>query len=242
MIHQLGLNESETALIGELSMTGARLVLRGLADTYDHLVYFTLITLFWWLCVGLILPGPAATIALFTHADPRIGTLTDRPSWAETLRLIRANLWRGWRLALITVPVLLLVLYNISFYGRGTSALGLLAPLWLFLLLIGLLITMSACSISALLQEESAKTAAKLAVVLVGARLPRGLLLLLCTSIVVLLGSVLIVPAVMFIPATVAAIVNRFVLTGLRLDIPDPLSPTPERLAEAQKHRKWFGP
>lgn len=223
-------------------MNGARLVLRGLADTYDHLIYYTLMTLFWWLCLLLIIPGPAATIALFTHADPRIGTLTDRPNWSETLRLIGANLWRGWRHALITVPILLLVLYNIVFYGSDTSALGLLAPLWFFLFLIGFLITLSTFSISALLNEQSAKTAAKLAVVLVGARLPRGLLLLLCMSIVILLGSVLIVPMVMFIPATVAAIINRFVLTGLRLDIPDPMTPTPERLAEANKHRKWFGP
>ncbi|MCC6790974.1 MAG: hypothetical protein IT336_04765 [Thermomicrobiales bacterium] len=223
-------------------MNGARLVLRGLADTYEHLIYFTLVTLLWWLCVFLIIPGPAASLVLLMHADPRIGTIKDRPNWSETLGLIRANLWRGWRLALITLPVLLLVIYNIGFYGGSSSALGLLAPLWFFLFLIGYLIALSAFSIAAILDEQSAWAATKLAFILVGARLPHGLLVLLGLAIVLLIGSVLVVPVIMFVPATFAATVNRFVLVGLRRAIPNSMEPTPERLAEGQKRKKWFGP
>jgi hypothetical protein len=223
-------------------MNGARIVLRGLADTYEHLIYYTLVTLLWWACIVLIIPGPAASLALFRHADPRIGTLKDRPNWSETLNLIWTSLWRGWRLALLTLPVLLLVIYNIGFYGGNANALGLLAPLWFFLFLIGYLITLSTFSIAALLDEERARTAGKLAFILVGARLPHGLLLLFCLAIVVLLSCVLVVPAIMFMPATIAATINRFVLTGLRIDIPDSTAPTPELLAEGKKQRKWFGP
>lgn len=223
-------------------MNGARLVLKGLKDTYEHLIYFTLVTLLWWVCALLIIPGPAATLVLFQHADPRIGTLKDRPNWSETMRLIWVNLWRGWRLALLTLPALLLVIYNIGFYGGNTNALGLLAPLWFFLFLIGYLISLSTFAIAALLDEQRARSAAKLAFILVGAKLPHGLLLLLCLAIVMLIGSVLVVPAIMFGPATIAATVNRFVLAGLRVEIPNSLEPTPELLAEGQKKKKWFGP
>jgi hypothetical protein len=61
-------------------------------------------------------------------------------------------------------------------------------------------------------------------------------------AVVALIAAVLVVPFIMFVPATVAAIFNRFVLAGLRIEIPDPLAPTPERAAEVQKRRKWFGP
>jgi hypothetical protein len=242
MIHEFYEYEVWRNTIEECTMNGARVVWRGLGDTYDNLVYFTLISLMWWVCLFLIVPGPAGTLALFTHADPRIGTTTDRPTPAETIRLIGLNLWRGWRLALITAPVLLLLSYNIAFYGTKTSAIGILAPFWLFLLVIGLLITAAAFSIAALLNEQSTVTSAKLATVLVGARLPHALLAFVLTLLIALLAAVLVVPFIAFIPATVATIFNRLVLSGLRISVPDPLNPTPERVAEAQKHRKWFGP
>jgi hypothetical protein len=242
MIHLFDHNEHGKSTIEECRMNGARLVIRGIGDTYDNLVYFTLASLMWWTCMILIAPGPAGTIALFVHADPRIGSLTDRPSWSETLRLIVENLWRGWRIALITLPALALLSYNIIFYGSKSSAVGILAPLWLFILLIGCLITLSAFSVAALLNEQSAVVSVKLAVILVGARLPSALFMLVLLSIFLLLSAVLVVPFVMFAPAVTAAVVNRFVLTGLRVTVPDPLAPTPERAAEAKKSRRWFGP
>src|SRR6187551_2444323 len=114
-------------------MKGARFVGRGLADTYDNLVYFTVLTLIWWVCVLSIVLAPSATLALFAHADPRIGTVSDRPSLSETFRFILRNIWRGWRLALLTVPILLLLSYNIGYYGTRSSAIGILSPLWMFL-------------------------------------------------------------------------------------------------------------
>jgi uncharacterized membrane protein YesL len=242
MIHTFNHYEPGSSEIEECRMNGARLAIRGIGDTYDNLVYFTLASLMWWTCMILIVPGPAGTIALFAHADPRIGSLTDRPSWSETLRLIVGNLWRGWRVAILTLPALVLLTYNIVFYGSRSSAIGILAPLWLLLLLIGFLITLSAFSIAALLDEQSAIVSIKLAVILVGAHLPRALVMLILLSILLLLSGVLVVPFVMFAPAATAAVINRFVLTGLRVSVPDPLAPTPERAAEAKKGRRWFGP
>jgi uncharacterized membrane protein YesL len=242
MIHPFGGYELNNDTTGDNMMNGARLVGRGLADTYDNLVYYTLISLMWWGCLATIVLAPAATLALFAHADPRIGTAKDRPAPSETIRYILQHIWRGWRLALITVPVLLLLTYNIAFYGTRTSAIGILAPFWFFLSVIGFMITVAAFSISVQLEEKRAFRVAKLAAILVAARLGHALLMIALTFVVALIAAVLVVPFIMFVPATVAAIFNRFVLTGLRIEIPDPLAPTPERAAEAQKRRKWFGP
>jgi hypothetical protein len=223
-------------------MNGARFVGRGLADTYENLVYFTLLSMVWWVCVFTVILAPAATIALFTHADPRIGTLNDRPTPSETLRLVLRSVWRGWRLALLALPVLLLLSYNIAFYGTRTSAIGILSPLWLFLFVIGLLIAASAFAIEALRDEERALAAGKLAIVIVGAHLFHAVLMILLTVAVGAVFAVLIVPFILFFPATLAAIFNRFVLFGLRVAIPNPLDPTPERTAEGKERRKWWGP
>jgi len=223
-------------------MNGARIVGRGLADTYDNLIYFALLSLVWWVCLFTVILGPAATIALFAHADPRIGTLNDRLSPSETIWLIVRSIWRGWRLALLILPILLLLSYNIAFYGTRTSAIGILSPLWLFLFVIGLMIAASAFAIEALRAEERALAAARLAIIMVGAQLPRAVLVMLLTIAVGAVFAVLIVPFILFFPATVAAISNRFVLSGFRIAIPNPLDPTPERAAEGKERRKWWGP
>jgi hypothetical protein len=161
MIHPFGGYELSNDTTGDNMMNGARLVGRGLADTYDNLVYYTLISLMWWGCLATIVLAPAATLALFVHADPRIGTAKDRPTASETIRFIIQNIWRGWRLTLITVPVLVLLTYNIAFYGTRTSAIGILAPFWFFLSVIAFMITASAFSISVQLDEERAFRAVK---------------------------------------------------------------------------------
>ena len=45
-------------------MRTLRLIGRGASAPFEHLIPFALLSLGWWLCVGLILPGPAATVAL----------------------------------------------------------------------------------------------------------------------------------------------------------------------------------
>jgi len=223
-------------------LKGARYVGRGLADTYEHLAYFALMSLLWWLCAISVLLGPSATLALFTHADPRIGTLKERLAFGETVHFVWHNLWRGWRLTLITLPVLLLLSYNIAFYGARASAIGIISPLWFLLFVIGVVITASAFAIQALRDEERAVAAARLAALMTGARLGHALLMMLLIVAVGVLFAILVVPFILFMPAFVAAVFNRFVLSSLRVAIPNPLEPTAERTAEGKERRKWFGP
>lgn len=222
-------------------MNGARLVLRGLSDTFEHLVYFIMMTVAWWGSMLLILPFPAATMALFAHADPRHGTSTDRPTFGETLQLIRRNLFPAWRFALLIWPVMLLLFYNIFYYYGSGSILGILAPFWVALFLIAFAISCTIFAMAAM-EERGAVETAKTASLMVIARLPQVALLIVVLAPVLFLSLVLVVPLALFIPMTVAAIFNRFVLVNRKIDIPDPLQPTAERLAEPEVHgrRRWI--
>ncbi len=222
-------------------MNGARLVGRGLHDTFENLISYVMVTMTWWCCIFLVVPGPAATLALFAHADPRHGMLSDRMTWSETLRFIGRNLWRAWGLALLTIPVMALLIYNVIFYSSGDTILGVLTPLWCVLFLFAFATTMTAFSLFALEQLDF-KTTIEIAALMVGAHIPRVIVLTLLLWIVLLVGTVLIVPTAMFLPMTVAATFNRFVLSSRKIDIPDPLAPTAERLAEGKTgKRKWWG-
>ena len=61
---------------------------------------------------------------------------------------------------------------------------------------------------------------------------------------VIAVGAALVVPLVMFVPALIAAVVNRVVLDGLGSPVLDPLAPTDERLVEEQRRAtaSRFGP
>jgi hypothetical protein len=54
------------------------------------------------------------------------------------------------------------------------------------------------------------------------------------TAVLTFLGAIMIIPVVLFLPASIAAIVNRLILTELSISIADPNAPTPELLAEQQ--------
>lgn len=222
-------------------MSGVRLVLRGLHDTFENLVYFAIASLAWWACLFTVVLGPAATVALFAHADPRHGTATDRPSLGETKAIVLRNLWSSWKLVLVVAPLVLLLVFNIGFYADSSSPLRVTILLWAFLLILAVPILGSALSLVALDRREPL-AALKTGFILVGARLPAVLVMLLLLAVIVPIGVALVIPAALFLPATIAAIFNRFVLTTLRIAIPDPLAPTAEREAEGpEPRRRWRG-
>ena len=64
-------------------MRGLHIVLKGLSDTLEHLLPFTLASLGWWLGIVSILFGPGATQSLFRITDPRIISELDRPASAR---------------------------------------------------------------------------------------------------------------------------------------------------------------
>lgn len=222
-------------------MQTLRLIGRGLSDTFEHLLPFTLLSLGWWLCLFLIVPAPAATVALVAMTDPR--RAIDRPEWREAVAAGRAAFRAGWGVALATLPIAAVLIANLAYYADRTSLWGLLIPLWTILFILALAITLQAFA-AAGLTADGPRAALKHGALLTLLRPGRSLALVLVTLILVAIGGALVVPLVMFVPALVAAIAGRVVLAGLALPVPDPLAPTAERLAE--EHRRAastrFGP
>ena len=217
-----------------------RLIGRGLSDTLEHLLPFSLLTLGWWAAMLLVVPGPGATLALFGMTDPR--RAVDPPEWREAVRATRRNLRRGWAIALLAAPLSVVLLWNLSAYAYGSGRFGWLVPLWLLLLGLLLAVGLYACSVSALM-DQPAWAALKRAAALVGLRPGRALATVLVGWLLVAVGGALVVPLVMLVPALVAALVNRVVLDGLGVSVVDPLAPTTERLREERTRRpSKFGP
>jgi uncharacterized membrane protein YesL len=223
-------------------MGGVRIVFKGLHDTFENLLSFVLTTIAWWLGVLLIVTAPPATLALFARTDPRIGTERDRPTWGETLSYMRAHFVQAWGMAAITFPLIAVLVINIVTIRPGESDFSILAPVWLFLLLMAAFITMGAFAGVALL-DFPAIDALKRSALLTAAYLPRVLIIAVLLWILIAVCAVIIVPLFMFVPATVAATMNRFVLDALKIEVIDPLSPTDERRREeAARKASKFGP
>src|SRR5215217_2870720 len=222
-------------------MRTLRLIGRGLTDTLESLLPFVLLTLAWWVCLFLVIPAPAATVTLAAMADPR--RAVDRPDWREALRAVLRSLWRGWGVVLVPLPIVVVLLANLSFYGGRTDGWDVLVPLWTFLLLFALAVALYALAVAGL-TDVTAWSATKRAGLLVVRRPGQALVVAVVVLFVVAAGAVLVVPLVMFVPALTAAIVNRVVLDGLGLPVLDPLAPTDERLVEEQRRAtaSRFGP
>jgi uncharacterized membrane protein YesL len=222
-------------------MRTLRLIGRGLSDTLESLLPFTLLTLAWWVCLFLVIPAPAATVTIAAMADPR--RAADRPDWREALRAVRHNLWRGWEVVLLPLPFVAVLLANLSFYGGRAERWDVLVPLWTLLLLFALAVALYAVAVAGL-TDLTAWSATKRATLLVVRRPGQALVVAVVVLFVVAAGAALVVPLVMFVPVLTAAIVNRVVLDGLGLPVLDPLAPTDERLVEEQRRAtaSRFGP
>ena len=222
-------------------MRTLRLIGRGLTDTLESLLPFTLLSLAWWVCLFLVIPAPAATVTLAAMADPR--RAVERPDWREALGVARCSLWRGWGVVLPPLPFVTVLLANLSFYGERADRWGVLVPLWTLLLLFALAVVLYAFAVAGL-TDATAWAATKRAGLLVVRRPGQALVVAVVVLVVIAVGAALVVPLVMFVPALTAAVVNRVVLDGLGLPVLDPLAPTDERLVEEQRRAAAarFGP
>lgn len=215
-------------------MGGLRLIGRGIADVFEHLLPFMLASLLWWLGVLLIVTAPPATTALFAVTDPR--RAIDRPEPRDVLAQFRRQAWSSWKLFLVAGPIIAVLVWDLGFYGGGAGGLAILAPLWLVLLIGACAITIA--SISALaLTESSVSTSFRRGTYVVLSAPFRSVLLLLVSVIYTLIGMVLVVPLVLIVPPLIAATFNRLVLTQLGIAVTDPTAPTEERLLEQEIKR-----
>jgi hypothetical protein len=222
---------------------GVGIVWKGLKDTLENLLQFFLYSISWWLCVFSIVLAPPAAVALFKAVDPRIGSTLDRLSVRGFFSEVLQSWRRSWKLALITFPILGLLIYNLWYYVEKSGTLAIFAPAWFVLLMIAGAITLSALALVGLLDLPTLP-ALRAAAVLTGARLGHVIVVGVLLWALVAVGTVLVVPLFLFLPSTVAATIDRLLLDGLSIPVADPLAPTEERLIEEAQTRakKKFGP
>lgn len=207
---------------------------RGLRDTLDNLLSFTLASFAWWISALLIITAPAGTLALFAFADPR--RLDDhlRLTRAEAIAYVRRELFRAWGIALaVGIPILVLV-NNLIVYRDGR--IRWLVPFWILLLLLVIGAGGVACSLRAV-HGKSIGAALRQSALFVLARGPVLIPVVVVLWLMVALGGVLVIPALMFLPALLAVTFNHLVYAELGIAIGDPLDPTAERRAEDERAR-----
>lgn len=204
---------------------------RGLRDTLDNLLPFILASFAWWVTALPIVTAPAATIALFTYTDPRALGDHLRPTRGELAARFRADLLRGWALALaFGIPVLVLVA-NLRTYAASESAIRWLIPLWALLLLLAVTAAGISLSLHAV-HAQSPGRAIRNGMVLALGRAHQLLPVVILLWAIVALGGLLVIPALMFVPALVAVTFNHLAYDALGIPVDDPIEPTEERRRE----------
>jgi uncharacterized membrane protein YesL len=235
-----------------------RVVGRGLRDTYDNLYSFCMASVLWWMAtlpvvllwpiipgfalLGFLLFGPAATLALFAATDPR--RAVSRPDLAEMLAIWRSRLTYSWKLIAVTLPIPLVLFNNILVFGGSSDALATLTPLWTVLFVIMVSLTLVAFGVAAMFELSIRETLKRAVYVLVAAPF-RTLFVLAWIVILIVLGAVMVVPLILFVPALVGAILDRHLVQVFKLEVIDPNTPTEERLLERKdaqpgRGRSWW--
>lgn len=209
-----------------------KLVWRGFRDLFDQLLTFGLYSVLWWVCTILIVPGPPATVALFAMCDPR--RKVSQPDFSDAVQVFKGAFRRSWGIAILTVPLLAILLWNLLFFSGSNHPLIALVPLWLIMILLVYILTLYAFSVAATM-ESGTRNAFRGALFVLVSRpffsIGLGLFLLVLGSIL----AVTVLPLILFGPALMACIVNRFALVGLDVPVVDPDSPTDERQDERKR-------
>ncbi|MGC4105997.1 MAG: hypothetical protein QM753_06540 [Thermomicrobiales bacterium] len=209
-----------------------RLVWRGTRDLFDQMLPFALYSIIWWLCVVLIVPGPAATVALFSMCDPR--RRISQPEFGDAVAIFKSSFLRSWKVALVTVPFLLILAWNLFFFSGTDHVLIALVPLWLIMFVVLYVVTLFSFSMAALM-ESGPRNAWRGSMYVLVSRPFSGIALSLFMMIVGSVLAIMVLPMALLGPAFMACVVNRFVLDGLHVPVIDPDSPTDERQDEREK-------
>ncbi len=206
-----------------------KLVWRGIRDLFEQFVLFCLFSMVWWLCAVLIVPAPPATVALAAMADPR--RMGAAPEFADAIEVFKSSWKRSWGVALLTIPFLAMLFWNLTFFTGSTHALAPMIPLWIIMLILLFIVTLYAFSVAGTM-ESGVRNAFRGAMYVIVSRPFMGISLSLFLVVLIFLMTVTVLPMLLIGPALVFSIVNRFTLTILGEEIIDPSMPTSERADE----------
>jgi uncharacterized membrane protein YesL len=209
-----------------------RLLGLALRDLFEQLVSMCVYSLLWWVCFVSVILGPAATVTLFSMADPR--RQIQSPEFADAIAVFKTAFRRGWGIFLLTVPLIVVLIWNTSYFGGTQETLRVLIPLWLLMSLILIVVCVYAFSVAGTM-ESGVRNAFRGAMYVLVSKPFRALGLGLFLVVLSLIMTITVVPMLFFGPALIACIVNRFVLDGLDVEVIDPNAPTDERAYERER-------
>lgn len=229
------------------------LVWRGIRDVFDQLIFMAGLSLAWWICAApavfgfmlflsapVLLPlallttflMPPATVTLFAMADPR--RIVNRPDREEMIGVFRSSVKRGWMIGLATVPLLLILAWNIVYFQGTSSFLAAFVPLWAVLIIFVFILSIYMFSLAGTMESE-VRNAFRGGMFVLVSRPFTGALLAILIIVVAVVFTLMVLPMLLIGPALLAGVVNRFVLDVLEVEVIDPNSPTVERAYEREK-------
>ncbi len=219
-----------------------KLVWRGIRDLFEQFLSLTWFSLLWWVCFILIVPGPPATVALYSMADPRRQVST--PDFRDAVDVFWSAFRRSWGIFLFTVPLMAVLVWNLYFFGGTTQLLAAMTPLWMIMLVLIWVLMLYAYAVAGTM-ESGVRNAFRGAVFVLVSRPLLSIVLSLFSIILIVVMTITVLPMVLFGPALIASIVNRVVLFVLGVEVIDPSAPTTERADERARginpDRGWIG-
>jgi uncharacterized membrane protein YesL len=230
-----------------------RILGRGARDTYDQFVYFMMLSIGWVVCalpalVGytmiavspLLIPValftafliPPATLTLFSLTDPR--RIVDRPDLREIAHVFADNVKRGWMIGIVTLPFLIVLLWNATFFSGTDSYMAAFVPLWLIMFIYLFILSLYMFSLGGVM-ESGVRNAFRGAMFVLVSRPFVSMFLSIAIIVLAILFTVSVLPMIVIGSAFFAAVVNRMVLTELKVPVIDPNQPTNEREWERER-------
>lgn len=229
------------------------LIWRGIRDVFEQLIFMAGLSIGWWLAVvpaafgvllgvsaPILLPAvlplslliPPATVTLFAMADPR--RLVNRPELSEMRATFVTSFKRSWIIGLVTVPALLILGWNIGYFVGSGSFLAAFVPLWTIMMIFLFILMLYMFSLAGTM-ESGLRNAFRGGMFVMVSRPFSALFLSVLIVIVGAVFTVMVVPMMLIGPALMAAVVNRFVLHTLEVEVIDPNAPTSERAYERER-------
>jgi hypothetical protein len=226
---------------------------RGARDLYDQFAYFMMLSFGWVLAAVPLYVGytllaispmliplaiftaflvPPATLTLFALTDPR--RVVDRPDMRQIGQIFADSVKRSWIIALVTITPMVVLLWNSVFFGGTESVMAAFVPLWLIMFVFLFILTLYMFSLGGLM-ESGLRNAFRGGMYVLISRPFASMFLSLFVLIVGTLFTVTVLPMLTIGPPLFAAIINRMVLTELKVPVIDPNQPTNERQWEKER-------
>lgn len=230
-----------------------RIVGRGARDLYDQFAYFMMLSFGWVLAAVPLYVGytllainpyliplaiftaflvPPATLTLFALTDPR--RVVDRPDMRQIGQIFADGIRRSWTIALATVVPLIVLVWNSVYFSGTESVMAAFIPLWLIMFVFLFILTLYMFSLGGLM-ESGLRNAFRGGMYVLISRPFVSMFLSLFVLVVGTLFTVTVLPMLTIGPPLFAAIVNRMVLTELKVPVIDPNQPTNERQWEKER-------